>query len=93
MSGSDALVTLGICVKDAGRTLPRTMDSVCRQDYPDMEVMVVIGKCEDDTPNIIRFYGMASRWPYFIFNTKTGLAPARAEAIYLYKPSTPTLND
>jgi len=48
-------VTIGLCVKNAEKTIKETLYSVINQDFPheDMEIIAVDGHSKDETTNII----------------------------------------
>src|SRR5215472_5054601 len=61
-------------------TLATTMDSICRQDYADIEHIVVDGQSSDNTVDIIRSYPHVAR---FISEPDKGLYDAINKGIRL----------
>lgn len=49
-------VTICVPVRNSGRTIQRTLDSLLRQDYPNYEIIVSDNCSDDDTANIVSQY-------------------------------------
>lgn len=48
---------------NSAKTLPHTIESVAAQDYPDIEYLVIDGRSNDGTQDIIKSYnGVVSKW-------------------------------
>jgi len=65
---------------NSAATLATTMDSVCRQDHPDIEHIVVDGRSTDGTLDIVRSYPHVAR---FISESDSGLYEAINKGIGL----------
>ncbi len=62
-SMSQPRVTIVTVTYNAGELLPRTLDSLCRQQYGQKEIIVVDGRSTDGTVDIIRQYAdRIDRW-------------------------------
>lgn len=79
MRGSNAKVTVGICVKNSELTISEAMQSVINQDFPheSMELIVVDGCSQDNTLRIIRECLKKTDMRTKIFHENEGLAHAR----------------
>lgn len=74
------LVTIGICVRNAGRTLEETIQSIVRQDFPHqhMEIIFVDDGSEDNTLSIIESWASKMDFSVKIHHHKwKGLGPSR----------------
>lgn len=61
-------VTICVPVRNGGRTIQRTLDSILAQDYPNFEVIVSDNCSDDDTANIVQEY--AEQDVQYYFNSK-----------------------
>lgn len=76
---STAEVTIGLCVKNAERTIGRSMESILEQNFPDenMHLIVVDGFSQDRTVQIIRDCLKGRDLEHKILFEKKGLGYAR----------------
>jgi len=77
------VVTIALCVKNAGSTIKEAMSSVINQDYPHemMELIIVDGCSKDNTMQILRGALSASDLSSRVFYEGKGLGYARQLAV------------
>jgi Glycosyl transferase family 2 len=72
----DRLVSVVLPCFDAGRFLPAALDSLLRQTYRDLEILVLDDGSRDDTPRILEAYaGRDPRVRVLTNNNNLGLVP------------------
>ncbi|MCL5949551.1 MAG: glycosyltransferase [Candidatus Bathyarchaeota archaeon] len=74
-----AVVTVGLCVKNAEPIIQKAIDSLCNQSFPakSIELIVVDGNSKDDTVKIIKNNLNKDFQSVKIFNETSGLGFAR----------------
>jgi glycosyltransferase involved in cell wall biosynthesis len=73
-------ITIGVCVRNSAETIPETINSIMKQNYPHklMEVIFVDDGSEDDTLSVIKEHSSKMDISVKIFHTSwRGLGPAR----------------
>jgi glycosyltransferase involved in cell wall biosynthesis len=73
-------ITIGVCVRNSAETIPETINSIIKQNYPHkfMEVIFVDDGSEDDTLSVIKEHSSRMDISVKIFHTNwRGLGPAR----------------
>jgi glycosyltransferase involved in cell wall biosynthesis len=78
-------VTVAVVTRNAQATLPKTLESILRQDWPDKEVIVLDGASDDGTVDILRQYdARLDHWesarddgPYEAMNSAANIARGR----------------
>jgi glycosyltransferase involved in cell wall biosynthesis len=74
------ILTIGLCVKNAERTIKHSVDSLIYQDYPreNMEILIVDGRSEDRTLEIVKSMMAATNTRYRVYSDEgKGLGLAR----------------
>jgi glycosyltransferase involved in cell wall biosynthesis len=76
---NDVIVTVGLCVKNAEKTIKDAINSVIHQDFPHefMEIIIVDGQSEDRTLELIRETLAQSDIQNTLFSENRGLGFAR----------------
>ena len=77
-------VTIGICVRNAGKYIKNAIQSIMDQDFPSqsMEIIFVDDGSDDDTLKVIRDHASKMNIRYKIFSDKwRGLGPVRQTVV------------
>jgi glycosyltransferase involved in cell wall biosynthesis len=77
-------VTVGLCVKNSGETLLKTLESIVSQDFPkeDIEIIIVDGGSQDETLEIIRDFILHTKIKVSVlFDEGKGLSTARQKVV------------
>lgn len=82
---SSPFVTAVITTKNRADILPRAIDSVLRQSYKNIELIVVDDGSEDHTPDIIKQYREKHRFVYLRNERSLGACRARNRGIEMAK--------
>jgi glycosyltransferase involved in cell wall biosynthesis len=56
MNGNSPVVSIITVCFNAEKTIEKTLESVCAQDYPNIEYIIIDGKSSDNTLNIVEKY-------------------------------------
>jgi glycosyltransferase involved in cell wall biosynthesis len=74
-------ISVAVVTKNRAGSLKRLLDGVLREDYPNLEIVVVDGASTDGTVELLKSYGPAVRWisepdngEYFAWNKAVAMA-------------------
>jgi glycosyltransferase involved in cell wall biosynthesis len=73
----DPLVSVVIPCFNAARTLPRTLECLRKQTYPNLEILIVDDGSTDSTPDITANFAAGDRRVHLLSQTNSGVAAAR----------------
>lgn len=86
-------VTVGICTRDRGDSVARTLRSILRSDYEDFDIIVVDQSACDDTARAVREVAGADSRIMYIHSPSTGASAARNVSISNAKGPIVTFTD